>query len=389
MDVNPVIGLPRNILGALTFELPPSFWTTVHRISGKDPDKFLQRVVHEGLLSLLLAEPSLPDPAARAARAYEALDRTNRLRTRVFEDSLCTLLDVVAGEPLTILKGTDYAYRLYPAPHLRPRQDIDVLVQREGVKRVVSLLTRAGFQQHFPAGSVARLPTYHEAVFVVGNATIEVHHSFVQRTRNRVDYAGLWKRAKPWTGFDRRLLQLDDVDGLLGHAINMNSDEFSSPIFRHLDVWLMLRGRDDILPQAVERSRQWATKRALYGALRQTGRHFPEFVTPAVEQAMNELLPPRTRAFLDQSILPDPFARKRLDRWGQLWRKFWLMDDTRHRAAFALYHVYALIAGRLLSLRAARQEQHGDEKTGQNDLETEVEKQTRRDHQAESRSRIQ
>ena len=373
----------------MTFELPPSFWTILQQISGGDPERCLRRVVREGLLSLLLADPTAPEGLARAARAYEALDRTNRLRTRVFEGSVQAMLDVIGDAPVIILKGTDYAYRLYPAPHLRPRQDVDVLVRREDAARVTAQLKAARYQQHFPAGAVSRLPAYHEAVFVIGNATIEVHHSFVQRTRNRVDYEGVWKRAKPWSGFDRRLLQLDEVDGLVYHAINMNSDQFSSPMFRHLDLWLMLRRRDEILPQAVARAHEWATKRAFYSALRQTARYFPDFATPSVEGAMNDLLPSRTRAFLDRSILPHPLNRMRYGRAGQLWRKFWLMDDMRHRAAFLLYHLYAVPAGVLLSLRAAWQEQHGDQKAGQNNLESEIQKQAGGNHQTESRSRIQ
>jgi len=345
------------------FELPPSFWPAVYRVAGgevwppqtdQQAAAFIERVVPEGLLSLLMAEQSLPSVVVRAIRGFQALDRTNRLRAHAFADSLKTVVDLLQGEPIIILKGTDYAYRLYPAPHLRPRQDIDILVHRERATTIASRLKNAGFILHFPAGAVARVPAYHEAVFEVGNATVEVHHSFIQRARNRIDYAGVWERAKPWSGFDSRLLQLDDADALVYHAVNMGSDQFSSPIFRHLDVWLMLRNREELLPVAVDRAREWATSRALYGALRQTSRLFPEMSSPAVEDAMRRLLPRRTRDFLDRHILPDPWLRRRYGRAGQLWRKFWLIDDGFHRAAFALYHSYAVIAGRLLEMRDQR-----------------------------------
>ncbi|MDQ6801692.1 MAG: nucleotidyltransferase family protein [Acidobacteriota bacterium] len=348
----------------MEFELPPNFWPTIFRLStgqswppqnDDQAERFIARVVPEGLLSLLLAAPSLPPAVEIAARKLQALDRTNRLRTHVFEQSLRAVLDVLGGERIIVLKGMDYAYRLYPAPHLRPRQDIDVLVQRERSASIIAKLKEASFKQHFIAGSVGRVAAYHEAVFEVGNATVEVHHSFVQRARNRVDYAEIWERAKVWSGFDERLLRLDDADGLVYHAINMSSDQFSSPIFRHLDIWLMLRDRLDILPAAVSRARVWATSRALYGALRQTSRYFPDFQTPQVEAAMTELLPARTRAFLDRRILIDPWLpRRRYGRAGQLWRKFWLIDDTAHRASFAMYHAYALIAGKVLELREER-----------------------------------
>jgi len=345
------------------FELPRSFWPTLYRLTGGDhwppttdpqAEALVARTVREGLLSLLLSEPSLPPVVATAAAKFQALDRTNRLRARVFKDSLRELAGLLADEPIIVLKGMDYAYRLYSAPHLRPRQDIDILVRREHATAITARLRQAGFKLHYPAGAVARVPAYHEAVFEVGNATIEVHHSFVQRTRNRIDYQGVWTRAKPWSGFDPRLLQLDDVDALIYHAVNMNSDQFATPLFRHLDVWLMLRGREDILPAAVARAREWATTRALYGALRQTSRYFEEMRTPAVEEAMQELLPPPTRSFLDRHVLADPLRpRKRYGRLGQVWRKFCLIDNGLLRASFVIYHAYAVVAGKVLELRDA------------------------------------
>jgi hypothetical protein len=346
------------------FELPPAFWPTIYRLAVGESwppqndlqaQRFMARVVPEGLLSLLLAELSLPPAVLAATRKLQALERTNVLRAKVFEESLRMVADRLDGERIIVLKGTDYAYRFYPAPHLRPRQDIDILVPRERAAAVNASLKMAGFRQHFKAGAVSRLPTYHEAVFEVGNATVEVHHSFIQRARNRIDYDGVWKRAKTWSGFEPRLLRLDDVDCLLYHAINMGSDQFSSPIFRHLDVWLMLRNREDILPAAVSRAREWATSRALYGALRQTSRYFRDFQTPRIEEAMEQLLTRQTRAFLDRRVLIDPWMpRIRYGRAGQLWRKFWLIDNPLHRAAFAFYHVYALIAGKVLELRDQR-----------------------------------
>ncbi len=345
----------------MQFQLPQSFWPALYRLARakdwppeteEDAAAFLVRVVPEGLLSLLMYEKSLPAALARAARNFAALDQTNRVRTFVFEQTVRTLLDVADGIPIIVLKGTDYAYRLYPAPHLRPRQDIDVLVQREHAAEVAARLKRAGFKQYFPAGDVARVASHHEAVFVVGNGTVEVHHSMIQRSRVSIDYRAVWMRAKPWSGFDSRLSQLDEVDGVIFHTLNMATDEFSTPFFRHLDVWLMLHDRPEILAAAVDRAREWAARRAVYGALRQTGRYFREFRTAAVEDAMDQLLGRRTRAFLDRRVLPDPWSpRKRYGRPGQLWRKLWLMDDWTHRLRFAAYYVYALTAGVLLATR--------------------------------------
>jgi hypothetical protein len=348
----------------MEFALPSSFWPALNRLAGNlewppeneaQAEALVGRTVREGLLSLLFLDDSLPPVVKRAAEKHQALDRTNRLRCRVFEDSLMKIVDLLEGESMIILKGTDYAYRLYPAPHVRPRTDIDVLVRRERVPAVASRLKSAGIKPEYPAGPVARVSGYHEAVFHVGNVTVEVHHSFIQRARNSVDYEGVWRRATTWSGLDTRLLQLDAIDTLVYHAINMSSDQFTNPLFRHLDVWLLLHDQQEVLPAAVARAKEWATRRALYGALRQTSRYFPELQTPAVENAMRELLPSAVRAFLDRWILPDPWLpRKPYSATRKFWKKFWLIDDAFHRAAFLLYQAYAVVAGKLLELRDAQ-----------------------------------
>jgi putative nucleotidyltransferase-like protein len=344
------------------FSLPPSLWSSLYRFSSNkqwppenadDAAAFVQFLAAEGLIPLMLLDASLPPAISQIRERYKAMDSASHLRTRVFEGALRTMLDIAGDEPVIVLKGTDYAYRFYPSPHLRPRIDVDVLVPLTRAKAVNEKLKQAGHQQSFPAGAVSRLQSHHEAVFKIGNALVEVHHSFIQRARNRVDYEGLWRRAKRWEGFDDRLLRLDDADGIVCHAVSMSTDEFSTAMFRYLDLWLMLRGREDILDAAVARAREWSTTRALYGALRQTSRYFPEFSTPAVERAMKSLLSPRTSAFMDQRVLPDPWApRSRHGRPGRLWKKFWLIDDWRLRARFAAYHVYASIAGPVLQRRA-------------------------------------
>jgi hypothetical protein len=343
--------------------VPPTFWSVVHRIAGgdtwppanpTDAHKLIDRVIAEGLFSLLMADESLPPQVSRAMESHRAIDRMNRVRSQFLEDTLRSIVGVVEGE-IIILKGSDYAYRLYPAPHLRARQDIDILVKRDRAADVTARLKKAGYQQFFAGGPPSRVSGYHEAVFEVGSTAVDVHHSFIQRTRNRVDYGAIWTRAKQWEACDARLLRLDDVDGLLYHAINMCNDHFQNALFRHLDLWLMLRDRPEILLPASERAKEWAIARPFYGALRQAVRLIPELQTPVMEKTLAGLLPRSTQEFLDKHVLPDPFRmRRHYGRGGTTWRKFVLIDDTRHRLAFAFYQPYAVIAGRLLELRDRR-----------------------------------
>ena len=345
--------------------VPATFWSVVYRLAGGDTwpppndteaQKLIDRVINEDLFSLLVADDALPPSISRAMESHRAIDRLNRVRSQVLDATLRTVVDVVGGE-IIVLKGSDYAYRLYPAPHLRPRQDIDILVKRERAAEAIDRLKKAGYRPFFAGGPASRVAGYQETVFVVGSGTVDVHHSFVQRTRNRVDYRGVWDRARPWEGGDARLLRLDDIDALLYHSINMCNDHFENALFRFLDLWLMLRDRPEILLPAVERAKQWAIARALYGALRQAVRIIPELQTSAMEESMASLLPRRTRDFLDNHVLPDPWRmRRRYKRPAKLWRKFALIDDSRHRVAFVLYQIYALVAGKLVELRDAPSE---------------------------------
>ncbi|HEY6843553.1 MAG TPA: nucleotidyltransferase family protein [Thermoanaerobaculia bacterium] len=345
----------------MDFQLPPSLWPALNRIAGNAQwppgdqagvSRFMQCAAAEGLIPLLLTDGDAPQMILEAANRFKAIDAAGQLRVRVFEQALRATLDANEGERIAVMKGADYTYRLYPSPHLRPQQDIDVLVAFERAEEIAMRMRAAGYRRQFPSGPVGRLRSYHEAVFTVGSAIVEVHHSFVQRVRHSVDYDGVWTRAIKLERFGRTLYRLDDVDAIVCHAISMNTDQFATAMFRYIDLWLMLRGNDAILPAAVSRARQWAASRALFGALRQTSRYFPEFSTPAVERAMADLLSPRPRAFVDRKVLPDPWAARGLHgRRGQLWKKLWLIDTWSRRLRFAAYHVYAIIAGRLLAVR--------------------------------------
>ena len=92
----------------------------------------------------------------------------------------------------------------------------------------------------------------------------------------------------------------------------------------------------------------WQTTHALYGALSQACRLFPDFRTLTVDRAMARVLARPIQRFIDRWVLPEPGAVRRATRPRrglQLWRKFWLMDTYGRRLAFATYHVRALWRG--------------------------------------------
>jgi Uncharacterised nucleotidyltransferase len=279
----------------------------------------------------------------QALDGVRALERLNARRTELLFTALNRVADILAGEPFVLLKGTEYGLRLYPRPTLRPRGDIDILVPRERMSTVMRRLTAAGLTQRFTL-PVAELPSHHEKLFELGDVQIDVHQSFIQRPRARVDYDALWARRTLITGFDFRAYRLADEDALAYHALSMAVDEFHIPLIRYVDLWLMGAAAPDLWRSAAVRAREWGVERPLYGALRLAIRFLPELEGGPADRVCQQLLTPLMRRFLDQWILPEPWERSRgqsLPGTRRFWRKYWLIDRLRARVAFTIYRAWA------------------------------------------------
>jgi hypothetical protein len=347
----------------MDFELPESLWRAVARYGGAgafppaDPagaDRFVRAAAEERLFPLLCAGETLtPEVAAALARARAWRHAFSR-RAAALDGAVLRAGELLTGEPFLFLKGADYRFRLYPETWLRPMQDVDVLVPAGRADAVTAKLEALGLPRSFPGGAVGRLASYPERIFAIGDVTFEVHHSFVQRVRYRVDYEGVWERRARLSAGALAAERLGDADALLYHAISFAKDEFAAPLIRFLDFWLLFRRSPEALTEAVERARAWRAERALYGALQQTSRLFPEFDTEPVRRARERLLAPPSRWFLDRAVLPRGEERlsSKLSRARQLWRKFWLLPGFARRAAFFLYHAYALVMGSRLARKA-------------------------------------
>ena len=343
----------------MTPDLPASLWPLVQRAaaggawppsSGPAADAFLDQATRHGLLPLLFESQEGMPPAVRASlEAHRGWLRVHARRMALLHDAVPRLCGALAGEPFVLLKGADYGHRLYPRPDLRPMEDIDILVPRERIDEVCARLAAAGLRRRFPAGPVSRVATYHERVFDWDGVIVEVHHSFIQRPRHRIDYGAVWGRRLPLEADGWRAARLDDADGLAYHALSLGIDAFAVPLVRYLDLWLMLRRAPGVLEPAAARARQWQAVHAFYGAFRQAFRFFPELETGERAAVVDGLLRAPARAFVDRFVLPPPREHGRERQVGRglrLWRKFWLMDNLRRRAGFALQHVYAVTAGR-------------------------------------------
>lgn len=293
---------------------------------------------------------------AAALEARRAALRVQERRVAAILRSAARLSEALEGEPFAFLKGCDYAWRLYPRPELRPMQDMDVFVPANRIDAVTAKLLEAGFAQGFPAGPVGRIPSHYERVFDLGPVRLDVHQAFLPPFRLRVDYGQVWSRRVAFDG-PCRAFRLSDCDALVHHAVAMAKDEFTVPLNRYVDLWLMLRREPGLAGPAVDRARQWRAERSLYGALRGLRRLLPEAGDLFPERDFARLLDSRTRLFLDRRVLAEPGAQPkdaRFPRATQLWRKFWLIPSCPRRAAFALHHAAALARGRFRQARQPR-----------------------------------
>jgi hypothetical protein len=344
---------------------PPSLWQALQPAAGGgdqppgDPDgaeRFVEAATREGLLPLLFEQDALPAAVVAALERRRVWARVFERRAASLREALCELPSLLDGEPFVVLKGCDYAERLYPRPGLRTMQDIDILVPRQRLAAVCDSLRRAGKSQLFPGSPTHRVPWFSESVFDLGDVTLEVHDSFLSRSRHSIDYAALWARRVALELGAGAASRLAEADALAYHALSLAKDEFLARLIRYVDLWLMLRKNPESLPVAAERAREWRALHAFYGCLQQAQAVFPE-LRELVGPVAVALLPATTRRFLDRYVLPraaHPTTLAPRRRALQLWRKLWLMDSMPHRIHFGIDYCRARAWGGWLGWRARR-----------------------------------
>jgi len=153
----------------------------------------LERVTIAGLAPLLhdAAGPALQRLPAVQRESLLAADLTARVRhgrlTQVAKEvaELCHDLQV----PLTLLKGISISEQHYPAPHLRPMSDIDVLVPATERVRVQSALQDCGY---LPLGGDWRGAAHGAPLLHRKHAVwVEIHGSLFPRVA-RLSSTGLF-----------------------------------------------------------------------------------------------------------------------------------------------------------------------------------------------------
>jgi hypothetical protein len=137
----------------------------------------------QGGLGALLEWCVAADPEAAASPLWPRV-RGAALTARVLaeesREALCGVLDAGAGlgVEVTLLKGASIAHQHYPAPHLRPMRDLDVLVEPKAAAALEAALVETGYEAmpghlapEFYAGHQHGVPLVHPGTGV----WVEIH----------------------------------------------------------------------------------------------------------------------------------------------------------------------------------------------------------------------
>lgn len=135
----------------------------------------------------------------REALAEIARKEAVREAIRV-EETRRVLAALDAGRILPlVLKGAALAYSLYPRPHLRTREDTDLLVRQAAVAEVVRILRELGYHRHerLPGQRVLRQDTYLREDESGYTHALDLHWAISNRPAlaDNLDYAEIRQRA--------------------------------------------------------------------------------------------------------------------------------------------------------------------------------------------------
>jgi len=242
--------------------------------------------------------------------------------------------------------------RLYGSLHLRPMQDVDVLVPASDFEAVCARLAGEGLRPVFPGSAATRAPGYFERAFLMGDMMVEIHQALIQPARYPVDYAALWSRVRPVPGSAGERA-LDDVDALAHQALSLAVDHLRIRMIRALDLWLLCGSRERVR-EARERAASWGAARAFYAAFAFLSRELPFFAAAGYGEIAAEGLSPRIRGRLDTRHIPRwlGFETPRDPRWRELRFKLAILDGPARIVGFGVDHLFATLRG---SLPLARQ----------------------------------
>lgn len=203
------------------------------------------RLRQNGLLGYLS-----PEVATRLTLGYSL----SAVHTAVqHEGTLAGVLEALAtvGVEVVVLKGMAFAHTIYPAPHLRPKSDIDLWIQPAQIPLALERLTALGFR--VAEGEVpTQAPTWQEGEIALVFGTTSAFRIELQFPPMRglwarhcatIDPATLWQRSVPVTIAGQPARVLSTADALIHVAYHQAiNHQFTYPCWLRsvLDIHLLV-----------------------------------------------------------------------------------------------------------------------------------------------------
>lgn len=220
------------------------------------------RLRQEGLLGQLSSEV-----AARLTLGYSL----SAVHTAVQQEgTLAGVLEALAKAEIEVivLKGMAFAHTIYPAPHLRPKSDIDLWIDPARIPLALERLMALGFR--LAEGELPNeIPAWHEGeiALVFGTASafrIELQFPPMRGLWARhcatIDHATLWQRSVPVTIAGQPTRVLSTADALIHVAYHQAiNHQFTYPCWLRslLDIHLLVNQGNPQWEVLVASARAW------------------------------------------------------------------------------------------------------------------------------------
>ena len=184
----------------------------------------------------------------------------------------CLAAFAAAGVPTIVLKGLEYATRLYDgAAGARPTADVDLLVPGEKRRAAFGVLDRLGFEPRAAAPGFDE-PDYHEVAWTRSGVEVDLHLALAPLVRCRIDYAAVWSWAEQFQVRGTETRVLSRPHAAVFQSLHMAIDHFDVPAIALVDLTRLL-AEPSTVADAEATARTWrcaapfATARALAEAM--------------------------------------------------------------------------------------------------------------------------
>jgi hypothetical protein len=181
------------------------------------------------------------------------------------------------GVPFILLKGAAYLVDLYDDPGARMLTDIDLLVRKSDVPRLLRRLAEAGFEKR---GGLEEYRRFELAAAGRNGCHFEFHSWLGLRFRDRIGQEEVWERSTLVVLEGVPCRRLAPEDAILYHAAHQADHYFGPTLKWAIDLSQMLRIWKPDADVLLRRAADWRLRVALALSLRHVDKIFPGAVPP-------------------------------------------------------------------------------------------------------------